>query len=182
METNFWGPVRVMKAVLPGMRERRSGTIVNVSSTAGLRVLPTYSHYSSTKFALEAISEGLAQEVAHLNIRIQLVNPGAFRTNFLGTDNIQYAPLSEDYRGSVSDNTLRMIQDMDGKQVGSPDVAAERIWEVVTGQGMAAGREICLRLPLGSDCVKTVRQKLERVRKNIDTMEDIAVSTDEVNQ
>lgn len=171
-----------MKAVLPGMRARRSGVIVNVSSTAGIRVLPTYSHYSSSKFALEAISEGLAQEVAHLNIRIQLVNPGAFRTNFLGQNNIQYAPLGEDYKGSISEETLHRIQNMDGRQAGMPDVAAERIWEVVTGQGMASGREPCLRLPLGSDCVKTVREKLDRVKKNIDSMEDIAISTDEASQ
>ncbi|POR32513.1 Short chain oxidoreductase/dehydrogenase, putative [Tolypocladium paradoxum] len=178
METNFWGPCRIMLAVLPGMRARKSGFIVNVTSAAGLRVLPTYSHYSSTKFALEAISEGIAQEVANFNIRIQLVEPGAFRTNFLGQDNIQYAPLSEPYKGTVCEEILGKLRAMDGKQAGNPVQAAQRIFEVVTGQGMAEGRKANLRLPLGSDCIQTVRAKLDRVRENFEQFEDIAVSTD----
>ncbi|OAP57919.1 hypothetical protein AYL99_08657 [Fonsecaea erecta] len=178
METNFWGPVRIMLAVLPGMRARKSGIIVNVSSTAGLRVLPTYSHYSSTKFALEAISEGIAQEVANFNIRIQLVVPGAFRTNFLGQNNIQYAPLSEPYKGGVCDKMLNTLYDMDGKQTGNPIKGAERIFESVTGTGMLEGRKPNLRLPLGSDCIQTVRAKLDRVRDNFAEFEDIARSTD----
>ncbi|KAK1761635.1 hypothetical protein QBC33DRAFT_605143 [Phialemonium atrogriseum] len=178
METNLWGPCRIMLAVLPGMRTRRSGTIVNISSTAGLRVLPTYSHYSATKFALEAISEGLAHEVAAFNVRVQLVEPGAFRTNFLGADNIRYAPLSEEYRGTVCDDMLAKLRGMDGRQAGDPAAAAERIYEVVTGTGMATGRKPDLRLPLGSDCLQTVRAKLEHVRENFAQSEDIAISTD----
>lgn len=177
METNFWGVCRTMLAVLPGMRARRSGVIVNVSSTAGLRVLPTYSHYSASKHAVEAISEGIAQEVAAFGIRVQLVEPGAFRTNFLGKDNIQYAPVSEDYKGSVCDKWLEKLRDMDGKQAGDPEVAAQRIYEAVTGTGMAAGRPPGLRLPLGSDCIQTVGQKLDRVRINFKEWEDVAAST-----
>lgn len=166
-----------MLAVLSGMRARRRGTIVNVSSTAGLRVLPTYSHYAATKFALEAISEGLAQEVAALGVRVQLVEPGAFRTGFLAAG-IQYAPLSEHYAGTVCEDMLGKLESMDGKQTGDPAAAAERIYEVVTGTGMAEGREPELRLPLGSDCIGTVREKLGRVRENFARFEDIAVSTD----
>ncbi|BCS28054.1 uncharacterized protein APUU_61102S [Aspergillus puulaauensis] len=178
METNFWGPCRIMKAALPGMRSRRSGTIVNISSTAGLRVLPTYSHYSATKHALEAISEGLAQEAAQFNVRIQLVEPGAFRTNFLGKDNIQYAPLSDPYTTGVCADMLRVLGEMDGNQAGDPVVAAERIWEVVMGEGMARGKGLGLRLPLGSDCIKTVREKMEKVGADLDRFGDIARSTD----
>ncbi|KAL2825108.1 putative short chain oxidoreductase/dehydrogenase [Aspergillus pseudoustus] len=178
METNFWGPVRIMKTVLPRMRTRLSGTIVNVSSTAGLRTLPTYTHYSSTKHALEAISEGLALEVAQFNVRIQLVEPGAFRTNFLGKDNIQYAPLSEGYKTGVCADMLNALEDMDGKQVGDPVAAAERIWEVVMEEGMAREKGVGLRLPLGSDSVKTVREKIGRVKRDVDRFEDIARSTD----
>lgn len=167
-----------MLAVLPEMRKRRSGVIVNISSSAGLRVLPAYSHYSSTKFAVEAISEGIAQEVAEFNIRIQLVEPGAFRTNFLGQGGIQYAPLSEPYKAGVCGKMLSTLRDMDGSQAGDPAIAAERIFEIATCQGMAEGREPKLRLPLGSDCVKAVRTKLKQVSDNIERFEDISVSTD----
>lgn len=167
-----------MKTVLPGMRARKSGTIVNISSTAGLRVLPTYSHYSSTKHALEAISEGLAQEVAAFNIRIQLVEPGAFRTNFLTKDSIQYAELSEPYQGGVCEEMREVLREMDGRQKGNPGVAAERIWEVVMGDGMARGLAVGLRLPLGSDCLKTVQEKMDRVRGDFWQYEGIAKSTD----
>ena len=178
METNLWGPCRIILSVLPGMRARKSGTIVNVSSTAGFRTLPTYSHYASSKFGLEAISEGLAQEVAPFGVRIQLVEPGALRTKFLRAGAIQYAPLSEHYRGTVCDEMLGRLEEMDGSQVGDPVEAAERIYEVVTGTGMAAGRETELRLPIGSDCIETVRAKLERVRDNFERFEDLATSTD----
>lgn len=178
MEANFWGPCRIMQAVVPGMRARRSGIIVNVSSTAGLRVLPTYTHYSATKFALEAVSEGLALEMASFNVRVQLVEPGAFRTNFLGKDNIQYTPLGEHYSGTACEEMLAKLRGMDGAQPGDPVAGAQRIFDVVTGTGMAAGRTPGLRLPLGSDCLQTVRAKLEQVRVDYDRCEDIAVSTD----
>lgn len=166
-----------MQSVLPGMRARGSGVIVNVSSTAGLRVLPTYSHYSASKFALEAISEGIAKEVAKFGIRIQLVEPGAFRTNFLDQNNIQYAPLSEPYREGVCGDMLKVLHGMHGKQLGDPVTAAERIFEVVMEQGMAEGKPTQLRLPLGSDCVATVREKLQSVTENFNQFEDIAKST-----
>lgn len=180
METNFWGPCRIMLSVLPGMRARKSGVIVNLSSTAGLRAAPTYSHYSASKFALEAVSEGLSQEVVDFNIRVQLVEPGAFRTSFLTQESIQYAPLGEAYRGTSAEHTLDMLRNMDGKQAGDPVKAAERVFEVVTCQGMAEGRKSNLRLPLGSDCLKVVRAKLCSVLENFEQFEDIAASTDGV--
>lgn len=167
-----------MLTVLPGMRVRKLGVIVNLSSTAGLRAAPTYGHYSASKFALEAVSEGLSQEVADFNIRIQLVEPGAFRTSFLTQDSIQFAPLSEPYKGTSAEHTLNVLRNMDGKQAGDPVKAAERIYEVVTCRGMAEGRTPNLRLPLGSDCLQVVREKLERVRQNFEQFEDIAASTD----
>ena len=180
METNFWGPCKIMQTVIPGMRARKSGTIVNLSSTAGIRVLPTFSYYSATKFALEAMTEGIVQELTEWNIRLLLVEPGAFRTNFLvkGSDN--YVPVSKTYAGTTSEKWLQILRDLDGKQIGDPERAAEVIFAVVTGQGMAEGRKEYLRLPLGSDAVKAIRGKLKQMTQNVDYLEDIAASTDMV--
>ena len=182
METNFWGPCRIMLAVLPGMRargkENGQRVIVNVSSTAGMRVLPSSSQYSASKFALEAVSEGLAREVAAHNIRVQLVEPGAFRTAFLSSDKIQFTPLSEPYQGGPCEEMLRKMQDMDGQQLGDPEQGAMRIYEAVMGEGMAQWRVPTLRLPLGSDCLKTVVAKIEHVRDDFEKCADMARSTD----
>ncbi|CAK7233741.1 hypothetical protein SBRCBS47491_008714 [Sporothrix bragantina] len=182
METNFWGPCRIMLAVLPGMRARSQEdgqrVIVNISSTAGLRVLPLSSQYSASKFALEAVSEGLAREVTAHNIRVQLVEPGAFRTAFLSSDKIQFTPLSEHYQGGPCEEMLRKMQNMDGQQLGDPEQGAMRIYEAVMGEGMAQWRVPTLRLPLGSDCLKTVFAKIEHVRDDFEKCSDMAKSTD----
>ncbi|KAE8354350.1 putative short chain oxidoreductase/dehydrogenase [Aspergillus coremiiformis] len=178
METNFFGPLRIIRAVLPGMRERRGGTMVNISSTAGVRALPTYSLYSASKFAMEGLSEGLASEVAAFNVRVILVEPGAFYTNFLTSGSAAYRPVSEVYRDTETGRRLASLQAMHAQQRGDPVKAARRIFDTVMGEGMAAGRQTYLRLPLGPDCLEAVRQKLGQLQENYDAMEDIASSTD----
>lgn len=84
MNTNFFGPLYTMQAVLPAMRAQRSGTIINISSGAAQDPLPACSLYSASKAALEAASEALAKEVAPHNISVLIVEPGNFRTNFVG--------------------------------------------------------------------------------------------------
>ena len=83
-EINFWGLANMSRAVLPGMRRRRSGTIVNISSIGGLRARPSLSFYAATKFGVEALSESLSAEVAPLGIKVLLVEPGPFRTDWAG--------------------------------------------------------------------------------------------------
>ncbi|KAH1742821.1 hypothetical protein KXX41_002888 [Aspergillus fumigatus] len=164
INTNVYGPMRVIKAALPFMRAQKSGTIVNISSIAGLQAQPSCSLYAASKFALEGFSESLSKEVAPFNIRVLIVEPGAFRTNFLSA----YAtPAAWTEPGSRN-----------GKQEGDPVKAVERIIDVVQGTGVGAGKTSCLRLPLGRDCIARAKTKLEEVRKNLDEMEEIACSTD----
>lgn len=166
-----------MQAVLPGMRDRKSGTIVNISSISGLRALPCGSIYAASKHALEGTSESLAQEIAPFNIRILIVEPGAFCTNFLGQDATWYQPLRNEYRGTLVDSVLDRLRRSDGKQQGDPEKGAERIYEVVMGEGMAKGRPEYLRLPLGAEGLKNARAKANQLMETFDALEDIALST-----
>jgi len=178
METNFLGPFKIIQAVLPGMRERKRGTIVNVSSIGGLRALPAVSMYSASKYALEALSESLAAEVADFGIRLFIVEPGGFKTNFMSAGAIEYVPMSEQYKGTAVETTFEKFRDMEGKQVGDPDKGCQNIFEVVMGEGMAREKKEYLRLPLEKDCVVQARAKFRLLEETFDAMEEIASSTD----
>ncbi|KAF2092760.1 putative short chain oxidoreductase/dehydrogenase [Rhizodiscina lignyota] len=177
-ETNFFGPMKIMKAVLPGMRERKAGTIVNISSIAGITALPTASSYSGSKWALEALSESLSAEVTPWNIRVLLVEPGFFRTNFLGSGAAQQIPVSEAYRGTICDQIAQHVGSMAGKQPGSPEKAASRIFEAATGTGMAEGKTEHLRLVLGQGAWDRWTAQIQKYQKNLEATKEIAKSAD----
>jgi len=124
------------------------------------------------------LSESLSRELASFNIRVLLVEPGAFRTNFLGAFQSPAAGLTKDYEGTVLDDMLKTFHAANGKQPGDPVKAADRIIEVISGTGMGAGKTHLLRLPLGPDCMNRARAKVESLSKNLDEMEAIALSTD----
>ncbi|GLI78308.1 hypothetical protein PoHVEF18_006619 [Penicillium ochrochloron] len=175
--TNVYGPVRVLKGVLPFMRAQRSGTIVNVSSIAGMDGLPSCAIYAGSKFALEGMSESLSRELAPLGIRVIIVEPGQFRTKFLSAFVEPAAGLNEDYIGTPLDSILKVFRTHDGKQTGDPTKAAQRVLDVVTGTGIGAGKENLLRLPLGPDCYQRFQAKLDAVQENLAQAKDIAHST-----
>lgn len=160
------------------MRASRSGTIVNISSTSGLRALPTVSMYAASKHALEAVTEALSIEVESFGIRVLLVEPGAFRTNFLGQGAVTFNPVNEAYRGTVVEQITRTMEAQDGKQAGDPDKAAEKIYEVVEGEGMASGKKKYLRLVLGAQAYDTAVARAEQLKENFQAFEDISKSVD----
>lgn len=168
-EVNFWGAIRVTQAALPILRAQKSGTVVNVSSIAGLTCLPCAGIYSASKHALEAWSESLSQEVAPLGIRVLVIEPGAFRTNFLASNAMQPIPVSDDYKGGPADVMLQRYDAMAGKQAGDPVKACERIVANIE-KGLARedlGKIERLRLPLGQDCYQRIEVKLSQLQGNL---------------
>src|SRR5437868_6958803 len=144
-ETMFFGAVALTRAVLPEMRGRGRGTIVQITSMGGITTAPGYGAYCAAKHALEAVSESLAAEVAPLGVRVLVVEPGAFRTQLFGAGYRQM-PTIDDYAPTVG--PIRAFgNQQDGRQPGDPRKAAAAIYDAV-----AAGAPT-LRLPLGSDAV-----------------------------
>ena len=177
-ETNYWGVFRMCRAVLPSMRARKTGTIVNVSSIGGLDCLATSGVYGASKFALEGLSESLALEVAAFNVRVLIVEPGAFRTRFLSATSMQPHPASEPYKGTIVDKVNQAFKTMEGKQKGDTEKGVARIYDVVVGEGMGKGQEKWLRLPIGSDCFERGTKALQAKLDNLKALEEVARSTD----
>ena len=180
METNFYSPVRAMKALIPHMREQNRGTIINVTSTEGISSVPGITVYGSSKFALEAVSEGLQGEVAPFGIRVLLVEPGGMRTSFLGNTNIATAQVSEPYQGGVVQHVISAVAQTAGKQMLDPDRSAQRIVEAVAGggEGWPENREQYLRLPLGKECIGRINAKVESLQTNVKALEQVWNSVD----
>jgi NAD(P)-dependent dehydrogenase (short-subunit alcohol dehydrogenase family) len=169
METMFFGAVTLTREVLPRMRERRSGTVVQVTSMGGLTTGAGFGAYCAAKHALEGLSECLAKEVAPFGVRVLIVEPGAFRTSLFGAAFRSQPPLAA-YAPSVGP-TRAFTANMHGEQAGDPVKAARAIAAAV-----AAGAPT-LRLPLGADAVGAIRQKLAEVAADVDANEAVALAT-----
>lgn len=169
-ETNVFGALDVMRAVLPVMRKQRSGHILNISSVGGFVAFGGTGIYCGTKFALEGLSEALAKEVESLGIKVTIVEPGAFRTDFNGRSLAVPDQQIDDY-ASTSGEFLNWIRDMDGKQPGDPNKAASAMIQAVESDNPP------LRLPLGADAVSTISEKLESVKAELDAWKQVASDT-----
>jgi len=170
-ETHVFGAVRTVKAVLPGMRARRSGTIVNVSSI-GARISPEGSgYYSAVKAAMEALTLSLRKEVAPLGITAMVVEPGGFRTDFAGRSLTQAAHPIADY----ADTAGKRRKEHDtghGNQPGDPAKAAAALIEAVESDNPP------YMLLLGNDASDAFRAALDALSKDVDTWEHLSRSTD----
>lgn len=152
-ETNVFGPAALIRAVLPSMRARRSGFVVNVSSTAGSRGFAGSGYYSASKAALEALTEALAVEARELGIRAMIVSPGPFRTDFFGRSLQQPETALPDY-AHIADQR-RAYAASQGRQQGDPARAAKIIVDTVTGPSPP------LRLALGGHAQPTIVSAFE---------------------
>ncbi|MDT0614562.1 SDR family NAD(P)-dependent oxidoreductase [Streptomyces lancefieldiae] len=162
-DVHVFGPAALTRAVLPHMRERRSGAIVQMSSMGGQLSFAGFSAYSGTKFALEGMSEGLADEVREFGIKVLIVEPGAFRTGLFEAGNAGMSADSGVY-AKVSE-TRGMVSGGDGSQPGDPAKAAALILDAL------AAEHTPLRLPLGDDGVGAVLGHLDQVRADVEAWE-----------
>ncbi len=168
-EVNLFGLLDVTRAVLPQMREQRSGHIVNISSVGGFVGLPGFGIYNGTKFAVEGVSEALAAEVEPLGIHVTIVEPGPFRTDWAGRS-LSSAPEIE-YYAQTAGGTREYIAEENGNQEGDPRLAARAIISAVEAD------EPPLRLPLGQGALDMIREKLDSVRQETDAWEKTTVET-----
>lgn len=169
METNFFGAVAVIRAALPIMRSQGHGAIVNISSMGGQLSYAGFSAYSAAKFALEGLSEALAQEVAPFGIKVLIVEPGNFRTNLLGSGT-RPMPAIDAYRGTV-DQTRAFVAKSNGTQAGDPLKAAAAI-----DQALKADRTP-LRLQLGEDAITAIRAHAQTLLSDLETWRPVGSST-----
>jgi NAD(P)-dependent dehydrogenase (short-subunit alcohol dehydrogenase family) len=167
-DVHVFGPAALIRAVLPRMRSRRSGAIVQLSSMGGQLSFAGFSAYSATKFALEGMSEALADEVRPLGIKVLIVEPGAFRTALFS--NITASAQIADYTATVGP-TRHMIETGNGTQPGDPAKAAAAILTALDTD------EAPLHLPLGDDAVDAILGHLDSVRTEITTWEKLARNT-----
>jgi len=169
--TNFFGPVALIKAVLPGMRARRQGAIVNVSSI-GARVSPAGSgYYSASKSALEGMSGSLRKELAPLGISVTVIEPGAFRTDFAGRSLQQSATVIADY-AETAGKRRKEVDTAHGSQPGDPARAAQAIITAVEADEPPA------LLMLGPDALKAIRGVIEAQLAELKDWENTSLSTD----
>jgi NAD(P)-dependent dehydrogenase (short-subunit alcohol dehydrogenase family) len=170
-DTNVFGAVAMIKAVLPGMRARHTGTIVNISSI-GARACPAGSgYYAATKAALESMTSSLRKEIQPLGLTAMAVEPGGFRTDFAGRSLTQSAEAIADY-AETAGKRRKENENADGKQPGDPARAAAALVEVV------ASGEAPELLVLGPDALTRLRSVLDAQRAEIDTWEPVTTSTD----
>ncbi|MCA1404876.1 SDR family NAD(P)-dependent oxidoreductase [Ensifer sp. IC3342] len=170
-EVNVWGLANMTRAALPGMRRRRSGTIVNISSIGGLRSVPSLSFYAASKFAVEALSEGLSKETEPLGIKVLIVEPGPFRTDWAGRSAGEATVSINDYEDTAG-AVWRRIRGYRGKQPGDPERAARAIVMAVNAA------EPPLRLLLGREALAGARAKLDALRKDFDAWAEVTEGAD----
>jgi NAD(P)-dependent dehydrogenase (short-subunit alcohol dehydrogenase family) len=169
--TNFFGPIELIKQVLPYMRAQKNGAILNVSSIAAARSGVGSGYYASSKAALELMTDGLMKEVAPLGIKVMTVEPGAFRTKFYDTSLKGTQKQIEDYADTAWKTRKENIVD-NQDQPGDPDKAGEVIYETIQKENIPK------RLLLGSDAVRIVSAEMKERLQEIEDWSAVSAQTD----
>ena len=170
-ETNVFGLIALTKRVLPAMRQRRRGHIVNFSSIGGLCAFAATGYYHATKFAVEGLSESLSIEVAPLGIKVTIVEPGPFRTDWAGRSIIESETVIEDYAPTAG-KRRESTRANSGKQVGDPVRGAEAVIKAVESP------EPPLRLLLGAPALDLACKRLDSLRANFDAWKETTLGAD----
>ncbi|KAL6251721.1 hypothetical protein RBB50_001931 [Rhinocladiella similis] len=176
-DTNVFGTIKVTRALLPYLRERRSGTMVFIGSLSGWVGHAGCGAYAGSKFALEGLVESLSRETAHLGLKTLLIEPGRFRTKLLSSGNIKSVTSAiPDYQ-EFSKTLLSGLGQEDQNQPGDPVKLVEIILDLVKQEGVATNRDVPLRLPLGVDCFDEMKAKCEETLQVLKEWESTIRST-----
>lgn len=170
-DVNVFGAVAMMKAVLPFMRERRRGHLINITSMGGFITMPGIAYYCGSKFALEGVSEALGKEVKPLGIAVTAVAPGSFRTDWAGRSMVRSPRSIGDY-DAIFDPIRAGREAKSGQQLGDPEKAAAAMLQLIESAAPPA------HLLLGSDALALVRDKLNAMSAEIAECEEVSRSTD----
>lgn len=170
-DINVWGLTAMTRAVLPTLRKQRSGTVVNISSIGGITTFPSLSFYHATKFAVEALSESLSQEVAPLGIKILIVEPGPFRTDWAGRSASEAPQTIADY-AETAHSRARASRGGSGKQVGDPVRAVKAIVKAVEA------KQPPLRLLLGNPALENAYKKIQLLQRDFDGWAEVTKGAD----
>ncbi|RZK18726.1 MAG: SDR family NAD(P)-dependent oxidoreductase [Hymenobacter sp.] len=170
-EVNVFGPLRVLRAVLPHLRARRQGHILNITSVGGLTTFPATGIYNGSKFALEGIGESLAQQVGPLGIKVTNIEPSGFRTDWAGRSATFTEPKIADYQDTVG-QSIKGVQAVSGHQEGDPDRAAQAMFDLVRLDNPP------VHLPLGKAAVHLAQEKFTQLKAEIEQYAHIGNGAD----
>ncbi len=171
-EANVFGTLLLTQIALPTFRAQKSGHIVQISSHGGIKAFPGFGVYNASKFALEGFSEALAAELAPLGVKLSIIEPGPFRTNFAGASLLESAQILDDYAATAGAFRKRMKEVVHGNQEGDPQKAATAIVELVNTSAVTGS--VPLRLPLGKTALATISAKIESVKNDLEAARTVA--------
>ncbi|MCS3418764.1 NAD(P)-dependent dehydrogenase (short-subunit alcohol dehydrogenase family) [Pseudomonas sp. BIGb0450] len=171
-ETNVFGLLNVTRGVLPFMRQARRGHVINISSVGGFRSGAGFGAYCSTKFAVEGLSEALHAELAPLGVKVTVVEPGYFRTDFLDSNSLVESPRVIDDYAATSGEVRKLAKVYNQQQPGNPELLAVAMIKLVEAPNPP------MRLALGTDTLQAIEAKLAYVKEEIDAWRELSASTD----
>ncbi|KAH9956239.1 NAD-P-binding protein [Lactifluus volemus] len=181
-QTNVFGPIAIIQALLPSFRAQGYGHILNISSIAGFVSWASVGAYSSSKAALDSFSETLAQEVAPFGVRVHIISPGFFPTNFLAVVKANQGPQDTNGAYTMPEQGEGVVSSrIASRRVGDPMKLGERLYEIVYGTGIAQGlmdNKDWVRVPLGPDSGASMREKVAAISASVEAYEPIWNSTD----
>lgn len=171
-ETNVFGLLNVTRGVLPFMRQARRGHVINISSVGGFRSGAGFGAYCSTKFAVEGLSEALHAELAPLGVKVTVVEPGYFRTDFLDSNSLVESPRVIDDYAATSGEVRKLAKVYNQQQPGNPELLAVAMIKLVEAPNPP------MRLALGTDTLQAIEAKLAYVKEETDAWRELSASTD----
>ncbi|KAI5920590.1 hypothetical protein F4810DRAFT_713443 [Camillea tinctor] len=173
METNFFGPYRLIRAVVPHMRKRRSGVIVNISTGSGFEARESLGMYGASKAALDNLTKTLHKELKEFNIRVFLVSLGTFNTPMVTAVRKVSKPLAPDYQGTLTQRNMDILDSGDFVIPGDHVKAVKAICDMVMGEGIGKGLESEMMLPLGVDMAVRANEVRDRIDHMMEVFGDI---------